>query len=71
MTPISLAIISAIVFVIGIVVIIWNMATFWKAGDLKQAGDRIVVHFTAGTAAGAGAIGLIASLIWYIVLACK
>lgn len=84
MTPVSLALISAIAFIVGLVVVIWNMASFMGScmdGFIKGFGGptskpmnpvkKMVIHMVGGICTGAGAIGLVASLVWYIVLQVK
>lgn len=84
MTPVSLALISALVFIVGLVVVIWNMASFMGScmdGVIRGFGGpgskpmnpikKLIIHVVGGVCTGGGVIGLIASLVWYIVLACK
>lgn len=68
MTPSSLAFISFIVFAVGFIAVVWNMVVAFRTIALNDLmGWRLALHMSAGLLAGAGGLGLIASLIWYIV----
>ena len=84
MTPVSLALISAFAFTVGLVVVIWNMATFMGGcmdSVIKGFGGpgskpmnpikKMIIHVIGGAMLGGGTIGLVASLVWYIVLNVK
>lgn len=79
MTPTILALVSGGVFIVGLVATIWNMLTF--TGDMmhgvtdafmgdfvQKSAKRVVLHLVCGVFTSAGAIGLVASLVWYIAL---
>lgn len=86
MTPVSLALISAFAFIVGLIVVIWNMANFMGGcmdsvikgfdsprlvNETNNAVKKLIIHVIGAVMIGSGTIGLIASLVWYIVLRCK
>lgn len=68
MTPGILALISLGVFIVGLIVIIYNFVTVLRGtvGDLNHR--MFIVHIVAAVVAAAGMGGLIFSAVWFLVL---
>jgi uncharacterized protein YneF (UPF0154 family) len=71
MTIASLAIISLLALVVGVAVGFWNMTKVWNEPLDTNPMQKMAIHMLAGLFTGMGSIGLIGSLVWYIILQVK